>query len=356
MKKLSLLLLLFVFQYQLKAQTITVTGASNANYNKTYSLCNSCGFSYTPAEQNDAGTDTYFNAPTTGIPFSQYQIYRNNGVWKLANVAMCNGCTSPTITIYSTSTSNTTKPPCSWGSGISLSGDCISSGPSCSVTTNSPITVCVGQNIALQSTATGSTSFTYSWSGPNSFTSTQQNPTITQSTTQAAGIYTITVTGANSCTATATVQVTVNDVPAQPGAFEFSTTIVTPGQQQVYYQVPPVSGAAAVWSYSGNGATISVSNDFYRDIDFSLSATSGVLSVRASNACGLGTARTLNITVQSGSVKSTVILPNILSVPQLTATEISATSSPQKGMLAFDTTNNCLKLYNGTAWVCLATN
>src|SRR6218665_2199266 len=133
MRKITLLLLLFVFQLQLNAQTITVSGAGNANFNKTYNLCNSCGFSYTTAEAKDSSTDSYFDTPVAGIPFVQYQIYRKDGIWKLASASMCSGCTSPSITTYSTITSNTTKPPCNWGSGISLSGDCISSGPTCSV-------------------------------------------------------------------------------------------------------------------------------------------------------------------------------------------------------------------------------
>ncbi len=36
---------------------------------------------------------------------------------------------------------------------------------------------------------------TYAWSGPNGFTSTEQNPTISE-----AGTYNLVVTGANGCT------------------------------------------------------------------------------------------------------------------------------------------------------------
>ena len=54
-------------------------------------------------------------------------------------------------------------------------------------------------------------------------------------------------------------------------------------------------------------------------------------------------------------VQSTTITPNFITIPQLSATAISAIAAPQKGMLVFDTTNNCLKLYNGTAWKCLVT-
>ena len=51
---------------------------------------------------------------------------------------------------------------------------------------------------------------TYAWTGPNSFTSSLQSPSITSVTTAAAGTYTLTVTDANGCTGTATTTVVVN--------------------------------------------------------------------------------------------------------------------------------------------------
>jgi predicted RNA-binding Zn-ribbon protein involved in translation (DUF1610 family) len=109
-------------------QTITVSGASNTNLNKTYTLCNGCGFAYTTVEVKDVGTDSYFDGPVSGLPFDQYQIYRKDGTWKFAKTYMCGSCTSPSTAIYNTIASNTTKPPCDWGNGISLTGDCVSSG------------------------------------------------------------------------------------------------------------------------------------------------------------------------------------------------------------------------------------
>jgi len=54
----------------------------------------------------------------------------------------------------------------------------------------------------------------YSWSGPNSYTSTAQNPSIANVTAAAGGTYTVTVTDANNCTKTATTSVTINTVAA----------------------------------------------------------------------------------------------------------------------------------------------
>ncbi len=49
----------------------------------------------------------------------------------------------------------------------------------------------------------------YSWAGPNSFTSPLQNPSINNAQTPLMGIYTVTVTGANGCSAMATTNVSI---------------------------------------------------------------------------------------------------------------------------------------------------
>ena len=54
------------------------------------------------------------------------------------------------------------------------------------------------------------------WSGPNSHSSTAQNPSIANASTSASGVYTLTVTNANGCTSTATTSVTVNPVVVIP--------------------------------------------------------------------------------------------------------------------------------------------
>ena len=64
-------------------------------------------------------------------------------------------------------------------------------------------TVCSGQTLSLTASSTGTT---YSWSGPNSFTSTSQNPIIGGVTTLASGTYSVTAT-TSGCTSTAELQV-----------------------------------------------------------------------------------------------------------------------------------------------------
>ncbi len=91
--------------------------------------------------------------------------------------------------------------------------------PTISVSNNSPI--CQGSTLNL--TASGGS--TYSWSGPNGFTSTQQNPSIPNASTTNGGTYTVTVTTAAGCTGTSTTNVTVNPAPSTPTVTATANTI-----------------------------------------------------------------------------------------------------------------------------------
>ncbi|MBD0257492.1 MAG: SprB repeat-containing protein, partial [Cytophagales bacterium] len=74
--------------------------------------------------------------------------------------------------------------------------------------------VCAGATLTLNASAV--TGGTYSWTGPNGFTSAVQNPTLSSATAAAGGTYSVTVT-VNGCTSpAANVNVTVNPVPVVP--------------------------------------------------------------------------------------------------------------------------------------------
>lgn len=75
--------------------------------------------------------------------------------------------------------------------------------PTATATSNAPVGL--GGTILLTSSGGG----TYAWSGPNGFSSTNQNPVISNSTLNNYGNYTVTVT-LNGCTATATTNVSLN--------------------------------------------------------------------------------------------------------------------------------------------------
>ncbi|NCI49352.1 choice-of-anchor D domain-containing protein, partial [Sediminibacterium roseum] len=98
--------------------------------------------------------------------------------------------------------------------------------PALAVTSNSPVNI--GGTIAF--TATGAAS--YSWTGPNLFTSTSANPSLTAGSTAVAGLYTVTGTSATGCTAVVSARVTVNSA-AGALAFDGAGSYVTLGSSSL---------------------------------------------------------------------------------------------------------------------------
>ena len=86
---------------------------------------------------------------------------------------------------------------------------------------NSPIYAGMTLNLTA-STVAGAT---YSWTGPNGFTSTNQNPSIANVTTAAAGDYSVTVTVGGCTSSPAIVTVTVNP-PATVSVQAFSGSLI----------------------------------------------------------------------------------------------------------------------------------
>ncbi len=82
-----------------------------------------------------------------------------------------------------------------------------------------PNPACSGNNVQLS--ASGGIS--YKWSGPNGFTSTQQNPVLSNVKLYHSGTYSVTVTGANSCTASISSTLKVNETPVGKAWFDTKT-------------------------------------------------------------------------------------------------------------------------------------
>jgi PKD repeat protein len=112
-------------------------------------------------------------------------------------------------------------------------------------------------------------------------------------------VATITVTPSDgSCAGTPqTFTITVDPTITQPDPFTASTSFVCQGQSNVAYTVPNVANVTYNWSYSGTGATITGTTNSVL-VSFSASATSGNLSVTATNSCGTSAPRTIAITVE----------------------------------------------------------
>ncbi len=93
-----------------------------------------------------------------------------------------------------------------------LTGNCYASASvtvaisTTSVSANNNGPVCSGNNVQLHAFGNG----TFVWYGPNGYTSNLQNPVINNATANASGVYTVVITSAQGCTATATTNVLVN--------------------------------------------------------------------------------------------------------------------------------------------------
>ena len=127
---------------------------------------------------------------------------------------------------------------------------------------NSP--VCSNSTLSLAANGSGGTApYTYSWNGPNSFTSTNQSPTIVSPTAAATGNYTATVKDANNCTATTVVSVTVYSAPAVTvnasinsicagGPVSLSSTSDIPPPSTTVLLTENFNGSATGWTTTNN--------------------------------------------------------------------------------------------------------
>ncbi len=111
---------------------------------------------------------------------------------------------------------------------------------------------CVGETIHL--TAVGQTGATYQWSGPNNFSSTQQNPTINNCTLAMAGTYTCTITVGNQSNSSPT-SVLVLSLPEA----SFTAPTVCAGNPTEFTSTSTVTGqhfANYTWDFDdGNTGT-----------------------------------------------------------------------------------------------------
>jgi len=119
--------------------------------------------------------------------------------------------------------------------------------PTATASSNSPI--CEGNSIVLTG---GPDGMSYSWSGPGSWTSSDQNPTRTGATTAMTGTYTLTVTDGGCTSVPVSINVVVNQSPtANAGA----DTEIIEGGSVVIGGSPTASGGTAPYTYSWTPTT-----------------------------------------------------------------------------------------------------
>lgn len=192
------------------------------------------------------------------------------------------------------------------------------------VAAGTTMAVCAGSVLNLTTTAGASI---YSWTGPNSFTSAIQNPTISNVTTLANGIYTVTQNFSGCLPPAAfTTTVTVNPTPT----ITLSNTVICSGQ--TINLNPTINTATSfTWtgpnSFSAGTSSVSISNV--------LPNASGAYTLTGSNAGGCISTAIANVTVTPTPTVSLLSNSPVCEGAALNFTTNGATSYLLNGPNAF---------------------
>ncbi len=157
----------------------------------------------------------------------------------------------------------------------------------------------------------------YAWTGPNGFTSTVQNPVITGVTNAAAGTYTLTVTNAAGCSASSTVNVTINTVDLPTAV---ANTPCVGGDLNL------VGGPSGMVSYSWtgpNGFTSNVQNPVITGVT---AVAAGTYTLTVTNSGGISSSATVDVTINPLPTPA-IVGPNPVCQSVGGSTEIYRTAS-----------------------------
>ena len=163
------------------------------------------------------------------------------------------------------------------------------------LTASSNARICHGSNLTFTSSVTGGDgTYTYSWTGPNSFTSGIANPSITAAGYSASGNYFLTVHDASSCIGHDTLLVAVDSMPradsiraASTSSSSFNFSAANPHFMETYN-----------WSF-GDAGTATASSNALQPHAYSAIGTYTVRLVGVS-PCGSDTiTKTIHVTALS---------------------------------------------------------
>jgi uncharacterized repeat protein (TIGR01451 family) len=164
--------------------------------------------------------------------------------------------------------------------------------PAATATANSPVPV--GQAINLMATGGG----TYSWTGVNSFTSTDQNPKITPAALINGGNYTVVVTDATGCTASASVTVSVVTPPSNCTMTLTAASNAPVCEASTLNLTSTPSAAAANFSWSGpSNFSSNLQNPSIDGV--TANHQNGTFSVTATDAAGCTAVATTTVSIDS---------------------------------------------------------
>jgi hypothetical protein len=155
------------------------------------------------------------------------------------------------------------------------------------VMANNDTTLCEGQTLDL--TVTPTPGATYNWSGPNGFTAALQNPSIANVSMAANGVYTITVTSANGCTNSDSINVIINPLPT---VIANNDTTLCQGQT-LNLTVTPTPNASYNWT-GPNGFNSALQNPSIANVTM---AATGVFTITVTSANGCSNSDTTSAIV-----------------------------------------------------------
>ncbi|MGQ3132284.1 MAG: choice-of-anchor L domain-containing protein, partial [Flavobacteriales bacterium] len=194
-----------------------VTTAASGNYS-AYVVVSGCTSATTNLNV------TVNPTPATPVLGSNSPVCSGQTLNLTSNVATGMNWTGPngfTSTVQNPNIANVTTAASGTYSAYTVAAGCTSATATVNVTVNptpaNPVAggnspLCSGATLNLTSTAASGNN----WTGPNGFTSTAQNPTITNVTTAASGTYSVYAAALGCTSATATVTIVVNPTPATP--------------------------------------------------------------------------------------------------------------------------------------------
>jgi len=180
--------------------------------------------------------------------------------------------------------------------------------PSPTLSNNSP--VCSGENLTLF----GSGAVFYNWSGPASYNSAVQSPTITAVGLINSGTYTVVVTAANGCTASANISVVVHLTPLL-SAFGSSVCI----GNTFSLTATAIFGANYIWTGPLNYSSV-LQNNFLNSASF---AQVGFYTVVATDAVGCAV-----IAIASLSINPNPVITISSNSPLCVGSSLNLTSNP----------------------------
>jgi gliding motility-associated-like protein len=277
---------MLITNYADQIQPITLTQTGGTGATNCALLCNITNVTANPSACDNAtntydlsGTISFTNPPTTGT----LTVTNSNGGSQTFNAPFTSPLNYSITGVTASGGAQTVNVVFSEQNDCDFTANYTAPAPCapnvCNVTTGSNSPVCSGLGISL--TATTNAGASYSWTGPNGFSSALQNPIINNSTTAMSGDYTVTMTLPNGCVATSTVNVVINQTPDTPAPQSNSPICEGNAINLTTATVPN-----ATYSWGGAGITPALSTLQNPSIPNSTIAMSGLYQVTATvNGC-----------------------------------------------------------------------